>query len=359
MKLLTPYEFCFILIGSMVGTGILSTPNGVVKYSQQDGWISEFLGCAYPIYMVLIGIFISKRFPKENILVLSKKYLGGFWGSILNIGFLLFFLLYLVASTTGASNILRVYAVPFLSSSKVLAVILIMGGYAAYMNIKVVGRISQASFYVLCLLTFIPIFALSYGNFLNIQPVFGSGFKNIFIGVKESSLSYAGIEVFFLIYPLINDIKKIKLSSLLSVLITTVVYTWFVFITIYYLGIDIIPKTMWSYLFVPESVHISSISNFRLVYLFMWFFIEFRIVAIYYYSIVFIAKSFSKKINKLTFYIFFFFIAIFLSLNLTDELIRRSILDKIVPSSILLSTLYVTLIAIIIFIKRDGINEKK
>jgi spore germination protein (amino acid permease) len=359
INLLTPYEFCSVLVGALIGIAILSTPNAIVQYAKQDAWVSELLGCVYPFYLLLLGIFISNRFPKENILVLSKKYLGNFFGSILNLGFLLFFLLYIVASVSGASNLLRVYVVPFLSPSKVLAAILIMSCYTAYMGIKAIGKVSQASLYILFLLFILPIFALPIGNILNVKPILGSGFKNILAGTKESLFSYAGFEQFFLIYPLINDRKKIKAAGFFSILITTIIFTWFVFITIYYLGIDIIPKTMWSFLFVPESVHISSISNFRLVYIFMWFFIEFRLVAIYSHNVVFIAQSFSKKINKLIIFIFLFFIAIFLCLNLTDEIVRRNFLTTAIPISVLFSIFYITLIAIIILIKRDrAILEK-
>ena len=59
-------------------------------------------------------------------------------------------------------------------------------------------------------------------------------------------------------------------SSLKSVLITAIIYTWITFITIYFLGIDIIPKILWSVNMVPKTVQIPVINNFKFIFLVVW-----------------------------------------------------------------------------------------
>ncbi|MTK11378.1 MAG: GerAB/ArcD/ProY family transporter [Clostridiaceae bacterium] len=90
-NLLTASEIMHILIGSIIGIGILSLPNSLIENAYQDSWISVTIGSIYPIYIILLIIFIVNRYPKDNILVLSKKYCGTFIGTILNFAFLTFF----------------------------------------------------------------------------------------------------------------------------------------------------------------------------------------------------------------------------------------------------------------------------
>lgn len=71
---LTEMQFTLILIGSMMGVGILSLPNDVIKISKQDGWISVLLGSVYPLYIVFIANYLGKNYPKENMLMLSKNF---------------------------------------------------------------------------------------------------------------------------------------------------------------------------------------------------------------------------------------------------------------------------------------------
>ena len=88
---------------------------------------------------------------------------------------------------------------------------------------------------------------LKDGSFLNISPIFGTGIVNILKGSLDSVYDYSLLEIIFLIYPFINDSRKIKNSVLKAVGFTAIIYTWITFITIYYLGKDIIPKTIWSF----------------------------------------------------------------------------------------------------------------
>ncbi len=64
----------------MLGVGILSLPNDVIKIAKQDGWISVLLGAIYPLYMVFIATYLSKNYPKDNMLTLSKKFFGKILG---------------------------------------------------------------------------------------------------------------------------------------------------------------------------------------------------------------------------------------------------------------------------------------
>ena len=81
---ITYQEFTYIIIGAIFGVGILSLPNQLAEVSKQDGWISAVVGGIYPLYIALTTIYISSKFPNDDVLSVGKKIFGKFLGSILN-----------------------------------------------------------------------------------------------------------------------------------------------------------------------------------------------------------------------------------------------------------------------------------
>ena len=105
-------------MGFVTGIGILSLPNGAVQDAKQDGWISVVVGGIYPLFLALLSIYYVNKHPNEDILVLSKKYLGVILGTICNILFLAQFIIYLIGIASGMSNIFIVPCNTFFNTNK-------------------------------------------------------------------------------------------------------------------------------------------------------------------------------------------------------------------------------------------------
>ena len=350
---ITPSELTFILIGSMIGVGILALPNDLVPISQQDSWISAFIGALYPLYMVIIAAFLCKCQPQKNILVLSKKCFGKFIGSILNFIFLLYFLVLFSATAFKICMIKGTLIVNFLSFQKILIVVIALAGYAAIKGLKVLGRINQLMFLLTIILSVILMAALFEGSSLNVFPILGSGVLNIIMASKQSVFAYAGVEIIFLLYPFVTDKTKIMKSSIKSVLITAIIYCWITFITIYYIGIDIIPKVQWSVNMVPKTIEIPVINNFRFIFIIIWALIICKTISNYYFAIALILKEFFKKIkiDKIIYAIFP--LLVYISFIYENTVRVTDFLNYIIPRYTLFNITYVTIIALIIYLKKD------
>lgn len=144
---LTEMQFTLILIGSMMGVGILSLPNDVIKISKQDGWISVLLGSVYPLYIVFIANYLGKNYPKENMLMLSKKFFGKMLGTILNLIFILHFIIISTKVASDVSNVLHIYVVQFLDKWSMLIVMYCIIAYAIYGGTKTVGKLNEIIFF--------------------------------------------------------------------------------------------------------------------------------------------------------------------------------------------------------------------
>ena len=344
-------QFALIIFGSIVGVGILSLPNGVVKVAHQDGWISTLVGGVYPLYVVMIARYISKKFPNDSILILSKKYFGRLLGSIFNLVFATYFIYIASMIASSYTNLMRNYIVGFLTPFKIIAILFICIMYAASGDLKVIGRINEVSFYLTILLLLSPIVALRLSSMSNIFPVFGSGFSTIVKGSVESTFGYSGAEIILLIYPFLKEKNKMLISSLISVTLVIVIYVWSVFITTYYLGPDIVSKSYWSLILVMGSVTITVVNNYKYIFMFLWSLIAFKSMSINGYASIHILKDFTNKmeIKKICFLMYPLFV--YLTLKYGNETSRQSIGNIVMPCYIIFNLLYMTVIAVFIFFK--------
>ncbi|MBZ9686193.1 spore germination protein [Clostridium estertheticum] len=349
-------QFALIIFGSIVGVGILSLPNGVVKAAHQDGWFSTLIGGIYPLYVVIIARYISKKFPNDSILILSKKYFGRVIGSIFNLIFATYFIFIASMIASYYTNLMRNFIVGFLTPFKIIAILFICIIYAASRGLKVIGRISEISFYVKIILLLSPILALREPNIRNIYPVFGSGFSSIAKGTVKSIFSYTGAEIILLIYPFLKEKNKMLVSSLISITLVIVVYVWCVFITTYYLGPDIVSKHDWSFLLVLGSVTITVINNYRYIFMTLWSFIAFKSMSINGYASLYIFKDFAHKIEMKKICFFMYPLLVYLAVKYGNEISRQSISNNVLPYYVIFNLLYMTIIAIFVFFK-EGVKS--
>lgn len=356
---LTAKEFTYILIGSMIGVGVLALPNAVIKYAKQDGWISAALGSAYPLYVVIIAILIYGKYPKENILILSRRYYGRILGSTLNIIFLCFFMIYLTSDISGLNNILKNYIVAFLEPYKIMLVLTFLGAFTAYKGLKVMGRTSESIFFLICILSLIPMAALPKGRIMNLRPFLGSGIFNIIKSSRDSSFSYGGVEIIFLIYPYLTEPEKFKGSVLKSVAFVTWIYTFFVFITIYYVGIGYIPRGLWSFLSVTKILEIPIINSFRFIFMILWSIIIFKTISNFYFASAYILKDLIKKVSMKRIIIAMYPVTFCLSMLYSIEPKRRAFLDFVIPKITLFNLIFITILLLLIYLKKGEKDEKR
>ncbi|WP_243186877.1 GerAB/ArcD/ProY family transporter [Clostridium muellerianum] len=355
-NLLTKSQFACITLGTIVGTGIIALPNGVVKVAHQDGWISAAIGGIYPLYIVIIWTYVSKAFPNDTILGLSKKYFGNLLGSILNLIFSTYFMYFATMGPKIYINLMRNFGIGFLTPLKMISITFLVTLYASYKGLKVLGKISEITFVVMVILMLSSTPALKVADIENVPPLFDVSLRTILQGSITAAFAYSGAEIMVLICPFVKEKNKIFSSSLISVFIVISMYVWTTFITIYYLGPDIVNKSYWSFLLVSESVTISLINNYRYIFIFLWTLIAFRACAINCYASIYILKDLIKKINIKKLYLFIYPLFVYVTFQYGNEINRQQVSEYVTKVYVIFNVLYITIIAIITFFKRSDIR---
>mgnify|MGYP001561377693 FL=1 len=355
---LTPIQFASILISALIGSGLLYLPNSIIKIAKQDSWISCLMGAIYPLYVVIIANYICKKFPRDNILKLSKKYFGKFCGSILNFIFISFFLFILTSELSGFSFAFTVYSTPFLENYQIFLITLIPIVFVSYKGIKTLGRLHEVAFSItiLSILLFLPV--IKYGSVLNLMPVFGSGFINIVKGSKKTAFAYSGIEVIFLIYPFLQDSKKLLKCGIVVTFITASIYTLVVVATIFYLGIETSQTYLWPILSLADTINIPVINSFRFIFMNIWVYIEFKCMTTYYFAVSYGLNQSIKKISAQKFTFILYPIIILISFFYKNPTIRRAYNNTLIQVYVIFNLVFISAIAIIIRFKKGDTIEK-
>jgi spore germination protein len=358
-NMISSAELFFLLIGSIIGVGILSLPGGVTIISKQDGWISTLIGGIYPIYIVLVGTIIIKRYPESNILNLSRAFFGKIMGNFLNFLFIIEYIFLALTAISGSSHTFRAYSVYFMPQYKIALVFVVISIYISMKGLKVLTRLSTITFYLLCLVILTSLVTFKEATLLNMKPILGSGAQKILKGSISTVYSYANVEFLLLLYPHVKEKNKILKTSLASVFVVIAIYTFTVFISIYYAGPDLLVKQLWPFLLVTESVKIPVINNFRFIYIFIWIIMAFKLVAI---DIYFTSKIYNNitKLNMELFSIFLGLIIFITTFFFPNDVVQRKIAGKIMPWVTLYNIAYITTIALFAFFKdKNTLIDKK
>ncbi|AUM96576.1 TPA: endospore germination permease [Clostridium botulinum] len=357
---LSTSQTTLMIAGSMIGIGILSLPANLTKVAHNDGWIGVIIGSLYPFYMVLCALIIFKdnSYQNTNIVEISKTYFGKFLGNLLAFIFTLQFLAYIIITTGNLSNMLRVYLILFLEQYKLAIPILLISVYTASKGIRTLGRINEVIFYASIPLILLTVLALKEGNILNIKPILDTPISTILKASIEPVYSFVGIEIIFLIVPLMKDKNKIKSSFLKATAIIVFLYIWLSFVSIYYLGADVAQNLYWPTLSLAETISIPGISDFKFVFMFLWSNIVFKTIANQNYFFYYSLSSIFKKIDSnILYFIVFLFGAISVS-RLDSFILLKKINKGVSLFYLIFNLIFITIITIITLIKNGGKNEK-
>ncbi|WMJ80748.1 endospore germination permease [Clostridium sp. MB40-C1] len=357
-KYLTSSQLVGLLMGFAIGPGLLRSPNSLIKFAEQDAWISSIIGLIYPLYIIIVANFIIKKYPDDNILSLSRKCFGEILGNIFNFIYGLQWIIFVITISTDLIKISRIYFVAFLTPVKVVIILIAVSIYAAYRGLESLATLAQINSYLLVSIMLFSTAALKYGRLFNIQPIFGSGMTNIIHSSFLTFYYYLGFENLLLIHPFAKDTVNIKKSSFIALLISSLIWVWAVFITIYYLGIDIIPKSFWSFILVFESINLPIVNNFRYIFMFVWTFAVFIVLSGHSFTASLIMNNITN-INRTFILIFLYFLCTLSSLWLISLDSYKNALDAISIFFTIYNVVFISIISIIIYIKNKTFSKRK
>ena len=122
---------------------------------------------------------------------------------------------------------------------------------------------------------------------------------------------------------------------------------------IYFLGYKVTSKALWPVLLVTESINLPIINSTRFIFLLLWTMTIFNVIANEYYAVAFSIQEMLEMKNSNVIRKYFILgipIILYFALKLDGPIRRRTFLGKVIPKITLFNIIFITAIAILIFI---------
>lgn len=354
---ITVSQMACILILTTLGSETLYIPSIMVRIAGQSSWIYEIVGVMYPLYIVLIAVTLNKKCPQDNILTLSKKYFGKILGGAVNFLFLVQFIFYTAIRFAELHNLIRVHIVYFLTPQIIIALAAATAAYSSSKDLKTLSRMNEVTFWFCLGMALVPLGAMKYGKASNLMPLFDIDTTNIAEGLIAGTYNYYGFEIFLLLYPYMKDKNKIAKAGTIGSVGSGAVLVWLTVTSIYYLGIDLVPKYLWPVIATTKAVGMIVIKNFTFIFLFFIVIAILTNIVNNYYAAALILHDSFNRISIQTFSLILAPAVFYISNKLGNETITRDIACRAGPCFTGYNILFTSAVAVITFAKKRKVKK--
>ncbi|MCY6370159.1 GerAB/ArcD/ProY family transporter [Clostridium ganghwense] len=266
---ITQRQYIAIILSSFIGVGIMSLASDVCEKAQQTGWISVFIGCLYPLILLLITSYIDNKMDHNDFWVIIKKLYGKYLGCIILLMFIINSFFFQADIIASYSNILKSSISTMFPHVIIVSTVVLLSIASTRKGLTIIGRLSEISLYFIIPMVFIPIVYLRRGDITNLQPYFNSS-ETVLSAVPKSLLAYNGAEISFFIIASIYNRKSTKKSAIVASLTVAVLYTCTVLMTIYYFGWELTSQLKFPLLFLFKQVRPPIFSDFTAIFMIIW-----------------------------------------------------------------------------------------
>lgn len=220
-------QLFLLMLAFEVGSTII---HSIGTEAKQDAWLAVLVGMLYGIILISIFTALSQYYPGNSLIQIIQVIFGKFIGYPLCITYVIYF-------TSQAARISRDFAELMLSTILVKTpALIIMASFVAVIiytlrgGIEVFGRMAEMVFPVVLILfitTWITIYASGVVDLKQLTPILGTGIKTVW---KTSfpnlaTLPYGELIVFNMVWPTLQDSRKVKTVGMVAVLTGGVLLT--------------------------------------------------------------------------------------------------------------------------------------
>lgn len=314
---ISPYQLAMIVIMTVIGVGVFNMVHIVSKFGGNDGWIIMMaLGIAH-IFLALLMIKLSCRFPGKTFPEYIQIILGVFPGKILVFLICCYIMLNLAYEVREFTEVAKMFLLPRTPTEIIIFALILVCVYVVRGGVESVARITEITFPIL----FIPFFlvlipGLPSLDLTNLLP-FGSK-----IGTKLSRMiphapqAFRGVEYILFYIGFMERPQKAYKPVAWALVFVTVFYTLVSIIGISAFGVKSATKAIWPLLIYIRNINIPGLFIERLdgVILSLWVITVFTTLITGFYIVTYsISKIFNTKEQKqfaLPLMIFIYYLAL-------------------------------------------------
>ncbi|OIJ21934.1 hypothetical protein BKP45_04445 [Anaerobacillus alkalidiazotrophicus] len=220
-------EMSVTLISMIIGVGILTLPRALAtSVGTPDGWISVIIGALLTMVLIYFIARLHRHFPGETLFTFVSQCPNGKWiGQLLTLLFIVHFLALLSYEARILTIVIRMFLLPETPADITAAVVFLATTYAVTKGLQGIVHLNLMFLpIVLSMIFLILMFSMGEGQLDHLRPIVAEGIQPVLLGVSDTVLSYAGIEIlfFFIAFMKLKDIKAIPING--GIAVVTIFY---------------------------------------------------------------------------------------------------------------------------------------
>lgn len=277
----------YIITSIQTGVGVLSAPRYIFAKAHQDAWLSIIITLIYMLIVVFVMFTILNQYENADIFGIQTDVFGKWIGKILGTIYILFFIAELLSVLLIYIEAIQTFIYSTLHSFIIGSLLLILTVYSVRGGLRVVVGVIFIFFFLS-----IWIFALLYDPMLRMemtlfQPMFQASFIELLKGSLETSYSFFGFEILFLIYPFIMNKENAKTPVYLGVSFSAFIVLFTTIISIGYYSPHDFEKMDWAVLTLFKSVSFSFLERFDYIIVVVWMMVSLTTMILFMWMITY------------------------------------------------------------------------
>lgn len=170
-------QYTWLLFSIITSFSTLQIVGRLIEHAGKDAWLSVLFAWLIDVILAVVYAYMGVRFPGQNMIEYSMTILGKFWGGIVGLLFLLFFLVSSSGLIRSLCNLLTNQYYPKTPINAFIIICYILIGIGAKKGLETFARTSEI-LGPLYLLSFLILFSLAIPivKIDNLKPQLYHGF---------------------------------------------------------------------------------------------------------------------------------------------------------------------------------------
>jgi spore germination protein (amino acid permease) len=293
-----------------VGIGIHGFQRIIFSEAKHDAWISVVLAGVFTHIVVFIIIKTLQLYGPTDIYGIHIEVYGKWIGKVVNSLYIFYCLCMFVIILYNYIEVMQTWVFPTVPTWLFSISILLLVVYGVTGGLRVIAGAGFFSIILSLWILSIIGYPLRFVDFDHLLPVMESNITSILKGAYKMGITLIGFEILYMVYPFMENRKKVIKFAHLGVAATNILYLVVMLLTIIYFSSGQLENTIWPTLSLFKIVKLPFIERTEYVAVSFWLLIILPNLLLYMWAAVRgVKRTFGKKTKGV---IWFFSFIIFL-----------------------------------------------
>ncbi|MGA4466893.1 GerAB/ArcD/ProY family transporter [Bacillus bombysepticus] len=261
-------EYIIFIHVVQIAAGMLTMPSPMATIAESDAWMSVILGWGITSIIGILIIGFMQKNPTMNF-AQNLTHLFGKWGGKMFLMVYAFYLFFAGFNTLlKAIEIVKVWIFPSIPSYQIAFLLLIPFFILACHGVQAITRYVMSVFFFTIFMPVFLVFALKQDfHPLHLLPVLKDGIYPVIKAMKETVTPYAGLEIAYFIYPLLQKKEKAMIGIFIANTGTMFSYLFITILCYLYFSAESVKEIIWPVFQVLKGIRFPFLERLEIIYI--------------------------------------------------------------------------------------------